>query len=222
MFALRNSWRELLHQMPFSLRSQLLVETQRLLAQLLPYDPPSPTAIVSGLTRLARFDTRANFLRQLEAPGRYPPSTCAIERHPVFRHQQGQSVWVDCLVMHAPEALSDQEAAVALLQQWMEAEELDYYRITTTGSNDPKGKTRLIYYDVLEQKGRYWVQERGGRGQELGAMTLPTREWDPALAQLQELAAQLGQEEGLKIFDNVELGYLPLDLKVLGGDSVGR
>lgn len=191
MFALRDSWRELLRQMPFSLRPQLLVETQGLLAQLLPYDSPSPTAIVSGLARLARFDTRANFRRRLEAPDRYPPGSCTIEKHPVSRHMQEQAAWVDCLVVHAPEPLTNQEAAVALLQEWMEAEELDYYRITTTGRNDPKGKTRLIYYDVLEQKGRYWVQEQGGKGHELGTVILPLKEWDPALVLLRSLAAEL-------------------------------
>ncbi len=102
-----------------------------------------------------------------------------------------QATWVDCLVVLAPEALSDQEAAVALLQEWMEAEEIDYYRIIPTGRNDPKGKTRLIFYDVLEQKGRYWVQDQGGKGHELGAMTLPTREWDLTLSQLRTLATQL-------------------------------
>lgn len=187
---MRNIWRELLRQMPFSLRPQLLVETQRLLALLLPYDSLSPTAIVSGLARLARFDTRSNFLSRLEAPGRYPPGSCKIEKHPVSRHMQEQATRVDCLVVHALEALTNQEAAVVLLQEWMEAEEIDYYRITTTGRNDPKGKTRLIYYDVLEQKGRYWVQEQGGKGHELGAMTLLTREWDPVLAQLRTLAIQ--------------------------------
>ncbi|HEY4034990.1 MAG TPA: hypothetical protein VGL94_13605 [Ktedonobacteraceae bacterium] len=193
MFALRNSWRELLLLMPFSLRPQLLIETQRLLAQLLPYDSPSPIAIVSSLARLARFDTRTNFLRHLEAPSRYPPGSCMIEKHRVSRHMQEQATWVDCLVVHAPEALSDQETAIALLQEWMEAEEIDYYRITTTSHNDPKGKTRLIFYDVLEQKGRYWVQDQGGKGHELGALMPPTREWDLTLAQLQILAAQSGQ-----------------------------
>jgi hypothetical protein len=192
LFALRTFWRELLLQMPFSLRPQLLVETQRLLAQLLPYDSPSPTTIMSGLVRLARFDTRSHFLRRLEAPDRYQSGSCTIEHPSVFRHQQGQAVQVDCLVIRAPDALPDQESAVALLQEWMEAEEMDYYRITITDAND---KTHLIFYDVLEQKGKYWVQDLGGRGQALGVLTRPTRAWDSVLAQLQTLATQLDEKE---------------------------
>lgn len=191
MFALRNSWRELLILMPFSLRPQLLVETQRMLTQLLLYDPPTSTAIVNSLARLARFNTRANFLRHLEAPGRYPTGSCMIERHKVVK--RSQETLVDCLVIDAPEALNDHESAVALLQEWMEAEKIDYYRIKTTGRHDPKGKTRLIFYDELEQKGKYWVEEQGGKGYELRAITTPAREWDLTLAQLQTLAAQLDQ-----------------------------
>jgi hypothetical protein len=193
-FALRDIWRELLLQPPFPLEARLVVETQRLLTPLFPDDPPSPTTIVDQLAKLARFDTRANFLGELEAPGRYPPDSCKIEKQSVSRHHQGQAVPVDCLVIRAPNAFVDQESAVALLQAWMEAEQLDYYRITTTGDTGHIGTTCLIYYDVVEQKGKYWVKEQGGKGQDLRAITLPKREWDTALDHLHTLAAQLHTE----------------------------
>lgn len=93
-----------------------------------------------------------------------------------------------------PNALADQASAVELLQEWMEAEQLDYYRIIATGGGSSIVTTRLIYYDVAEQKGKYWVKEQGGKGQDLRAITLPKREWDVALDQLHTLAAQLHTE----------------------------
>ncbi len=193
-FALRNLWRELLRQPPFPLEARLIVETQKMLAPLFPEDPPSPTTIVDQLAKLARFDTRANFLRGLEAPGRYPPGSCTIEKQFVSRHHRVQAVPVDCLVIRAPNALVDQASAVALLQAWMEAEPLDYFRIITTGGNGHTDAARLIYYDVAEQYGKYWVKEQGGKGQDLRAITLPKREWDTALDQLHTLAAQHNTE----------------------------
>jgi hypothetical protein len=188
-FALRDMWRELLLQPPFALEARLVIETQRLLQPLFPDAPPSPTLIVNQLTKLACFDTRANFLRELEAPGRYPNSSCTFEKQFVSRHHQDQAVPVDCLVIRAPNALADQTSAIELLQEWMVAEQLDYYRITTTGDNVHIGTTRLIYYDVAEQKGKYWVKEKGGRGHNLRAITLPKREWDTALDRLHALAS---------------------------------
>ena len=76
----------------------------------------------------------------------------------------------------------------------MKAEQLDYYRIATTGENVHTGTTRLIYYDVAEQKGKYWVKEQGGRGQNLRAITTPKREWDTSLDHLHTQAAQLNTE----------------------------
>lgn len=89
----------------------------------------------------------------------------------------------------------DLETATALLQEWMEAEELDYYRITMRDDNDPTGRTCLIYYDREDQKGKYRAKELGGRGQDLRAITLLELEWDTALDHLHTLAAQLNNIE---------------------------
>lgn len=100
---------------------------------------------MDGLVQLARFETRSSLLRKLEVPGRYPSGNCTIEKQKVYRRPLGQSVWVDCLVVYAAGAPTDRDGAIALLQEWMEAERLDYYRITITGHNDPADKTHLIY-----------------------------------------------------------------------------
>lgn len=191
-FALRDMWRELLCQPPFPLEDRLVVETQRLLTPLFPDTPPSATTIVNQLAKLARFDTRANFLRGLEAPGRYPQNSCTFAKPSpsVIRHQRGDPVPVNCLEIHAPGIDMDLETVTALLQEWMEAEELDYYRITICDDNDPTGRACLIYYDKEDKKGKYRVKELGGRGQDLRAITLAKREWDTTLDHLHALASQ--------------------------------
>jgi len=190
LFALRAFWRKFLCLPPFPLKAQSLSSAQQLLAHLLPYDAPSATAIVNGLAQIARFDTRANFLRQLEVPGRFATGSCAFEKHSVVRHR-GQPAIVDCLVIRAPGALANRDEAMSLLQEWMEAESLDYYRITTMGLNDTTIKSKLIFYDISAQRGKYWISEQNGKAFDFGAVLLPTREWDASIVQLQALAAQI-------------------------------
>jgi hypothetical protein len=183
-FTLRDLWRELLCKPPFPIEARLVGGARKLLKPLFPNDPPSTTLIVNQLAKLAHFDTRANFLRELEASGRFPPNSCKFEKQPVFRYHLGQAVPVDCLVIQAPYALVDQASAVALLQAWMEAEQLDYYRIITIWDSGHTGTTCLIYYDVVEQKGKYWNKGQGGKAQEMRAITPPKREWDTVLEHL--------------------------------------
>ena len=191
LFALRAFWRKFLCQPPFPLKAQSLTSAKQLLAHLLPYDAPSATAIVNGLAQIARFDTRANFLRQLEVPGRFATGSCAFEKHSVVRHR-GQSAMVDCLVIRAPGALANRDEAMSLLQEWMEAESLDYYRITTKGLNDTTSKSKLIFYDVSAQRGKYWNSEQNGKAFDFEAVLLPIRKWDASIVQLQALEDQIG------------------------------
>ena len=95
---------------------------------------------------------------------------------------------VDCLIIRSPNALTDYNEAMAILQVWIEAETLDYYRITTAGLKDDASKTRLIFYDVLKQKGKYWNKAQGGKGRDFETVSLPRREWDDSLRQLRESA----------------------------------
>ena len=98
---------------------------------------------------------------------------------------------VDCLVIRAPGALANRDEAMSLLQEWMEAESLDYYRITTKGLNDTTGKSKLIFYDVSVQRGKYWNSEQNSKAFDFGAIPSPTREWNASIVQLQALADQI-------------------------------
>ncbi len=148
--------------------------------------------IANQLAKVAHFNTRANFLRGLEAPGRFPPNSCTFAKPSpsVIRHQRGDPVPVNCLEIHAPGIDLDLETATALLQEWMGAEELDYYRISMRDDNDPTSRACLIYYDIEDKKGKYRAKELGGRGQDLKAITPAKREWDTTLDHLHALAYQ--------------------------------
>lgn len=187
-FALRDSWRQFLCLSPFPLVHEVLSDAQKLLALLFPYDPPTSTVIVDRLAQLARFETRASFQRQLEAPGRAPIGSCSFKKETVERETLGRRTTVDCLVIQSPTALAGKETAVALLQEWMLAETLDYYRIAVAKRDDPTAVTHIIYYDVVTQRGKYWDKEQGIKGQKtLEAVPLPAREWDTTLAQLRTM-----------------------------------
>ena len=191
LFTLRDCWRAFLCRTPFPLLKPLLATAQRRLSQLLPYDPPSPVEIVDQLSRLAHFETRASFLQRLETAGRYPADSFTFIKEDIWRTSLGRRVSVDCLLVRVPEALAEKDDAVALLQEWMLAERLDYYRIAASRREAPSTTTHVIFYEVAEQRGKYWVRDRGGPAQDLAALPLPARAWDPPLAQLQTLAAQL-------------------------------
>ncbi len=186
MFALQAIWRTMLCKLPFPLETQALAEAKQMLAYLLPYEAPTAITMVNGLAQLARYDTRANFLRQLKTSGRYVHGSCNMEKHPLQR--QGMPAIADCLIIRSPNALADYNEAMAVLQEWTEAESLDYYRIMTAGHNDDMSKNRLIFYDVSRQKGKYWNKEQGGNGIDFEAVPLQKKEWDENLRQLRELA----------------------------------
>lgn len=185
LFLLHDCWRAFLCKSPFPLLPSLLTNAQHLLSQLLPYDPPSTVQIVDQLVLLAQFETRANFLRKLEASGPYPVDSFAFIKENIVRGT------VDCLQVRVPEMLATKEAAVALLQEWMSFEHLDYYRIAAEKrGNSP---APLIFYQVSNQRGKYSTREPGKQAQDLEAIPLPARAWDSSLAKLRTLAIQLAQ-----------------------------
>ena len=62
----------------------------------------------------------------------------------------------------------------------------------TKGLNDTTSKSKLIFYDVSVQRGKYWNSEQNGKAFDFGAVLLPTREWDASIVQLQALVDQIG------------------------------
>jgi hypothetical protein len=182
-FALRDFWREMLRHPPFEVTADMLEEAWHIVAHLIPYEPPPPTAIVEELARLAEFESHSSFLRALEERYHLPRGACSFERQSVWRVPLQRSDNIQCLVIGAENALPDKDIAVTMLREWMRFEELGYYRIHAP-AND-----RLLYYEGLEQKGLYWAKDRGEMA--LGSITPSSTDWDAALSQTQALAAQV-------------------------------
>jgi len=153
-FRLRDFWRETMRRPPFDVTSALLEDAWSIVAHLIPYQPPFPSQIVDELAELARFTTRNRFLRTLEERHRFPQASCKFEKQPVYRKRLEGSDMVDCLVIDAGAALQDMDDAINLLRSWMQAEELEYYRLLNAVNG------RVLYYDAHEHKGRYWAKDR--------------------------------------------------------------
>jgi hypothetical protein len=99
------------------------------------------------------------------------------------------SVTVDCLVVNAENALSDLDAAIALLQEWMRFRDLDYYRIC---SPDPNGSRRIFFYEVSELSGVYWARDRGEKPVDVCDPIVPrSADWDNRLSRVHTLASQV-------------------------------
>jgi hypothetical protein len=101
-------------------------------------------------------------------------------------------VTVTCLVANAETALADQQAAVALLREWMRFKKLDYYRIACPDCN---GTRRMFFYEVSESEGVYWARDRGEDPVDLEGPIVPqSADWDAPLSKLRFLAEQVDAE----------------------------
>jgi len=187
-FALRDFWRAMLCYPSFDVTAEVLEEAWRIVARLIPYEPPHPTAIVDELTRLAQFETRDSFLRALEARYHYPGGTCAFDSAKVRRASLDEPVGVTCLVIRDDAALPNRDEAIGILQEWMRFEDLDYYRIACPDCNRVR---RMLFYEVLDREGIYWAKDRGDAPLELGPITPRPANWDVPLLQIQTRAARV-------------------------------
>ena len=191
-FALRDFWREMLRRPYFEITPETLEEAWHFMAHLIPYEPPRPIAIVDELARLAEFETEHSFLRRLENRYHYPPWSCRLDKTKVWQASLSASVFVKCLVVRAEDALPDQDAAIALLQEWMRFENLDYYRIHSPDLNEPR---KILFYEVSESAGVYWARDRGENPADFsGPIASRSTDWDAMLSHLQALAAQVDAE----------------------------
>jgi hypothetical protein len=191
-FALRAFWREMLQHLPFEITAETLEEVWHFVAHLVPYEPPRPAVIVDELAHLTEFETKSSFRRKLEKRYHYPTGSCKFDKTKVRRASFVDSVIVDCLVVHAEDALPDKDAAIALLQEWMRFENLDYYRIH---SPDRSGSRRVLFYEVSKSAGVYWARDRGEEPLDFdGPITPRCTDWDTMLSHLQVLAEQVDAE----------------------------
>jgi hypothetical protein len=93
------------------------------------------------------FETRGNFLRDLENRYNLPAWSCSFKHQKVFREALNHEDIVDCVEIDAADALSNRSTAVDMLKQWMAFEDLEYYRLYERSTG------RLLYYDQREAAG---------------------------------------------------------------------
>ena len=186
-FALRDFWRAMLLDLPFSVDAETLEESWLSVGDLLPDQPPLPTAIVQELRRLAEFETRQSFRRDLESKRGYPRGSCTFENVKIRRTGYTDAMPVRCLVIHSREALSTEDEALDVLRQWMRSEKLEYYRITCP---DEHRASTIFFYDVPEESGIYWVKNQADT--EISGPIHPgTTEWHDGLSVLETAAAEV-------------------------------
>lgn len=155
---LRDFWRYFAIGTPFVFNEETVTAAWRIVADLIVYEPPRPTAIVEGLYTLADFQTESSFLRSLETTYSFPPGSCSFApRAKVWRTIDGREYesLVKHLVVRQFNTQPTVEKVKALLQEWMRYERLDYYRISF---NLPDGKLQGIYFDAPGKAGLYWDQ----------------------------------------------------------------
>jgi hypothetical protein len=189
-FDLRDFWREILRDPLLEITVEILEEVWHFVGNLLPYEPPRLPAIVKEARRLAEFETKHSFLRSLEARLDQPPGSCRFDdKVKVRRPSFTDAVIVDCLVVRAEDALPDQDAAVALLKEWMRFADLDYYRIA---SPDHRGSRRVFFYEVSDSAGVYWARDRGEDPVDISGPIAPqSADWDAMLAWLEVVAEKV-------------------------------
>ncbi|MBN1878124.1 MAG: hypothetical protein JXA33_28135 [Anaerolineae bacterium] len=183
-FALRDFWRDWLLNPPFAITSDTLEITWRTVANVMLYDPPRPTAIVNELAILTKFETRDSLLLTIEATYGYPRLRCTFELVKVWQRAQR----VNCLTIHAPDALTSKDIAFTILGLWMQTEDLDYYRIHHPETG------RLLFYDVRKQIGTYWATDRGEKPEDFDIFHPSSTIWEPELEQLQSIAERLDKQ----------------------------
>jgi hypothetical protein len=189
--ALRDFWRQMLLCTPFELSARVLNPTWHTVAELFPYEPPLPETIVEELTHLAQFETQRGFLRAVENEHGYPRGSCRFEKVKVRRAHFDDAVTATCLVIGAKRTLATRQVALAMLRDWMRFEDLEYYRIA---SPDCHGSQWMLFYEVSESVGVYWVRDRGDPIDIEGSVIPRSADWDAPLSELMALAGRIQAE----------------------------
>lgn len=150
---IRDFWQVLLVQMPFTLTTDILETTWIIVADLIAYEPPRPTAIVTELKRLANLETENSFLRTIEQ--KYGLGGCVFNHKTKVGDFEGN---VTCLEIQRFDQTPNANLAQLILSEWVRYERRDYYRISFV-SNDQK--LRVLRFNTIRQDGFFVNQETG-------------------------------------------------------------
>lgn len=200
-FELRDLWRYLLQTQPFPLNEAVLEETWYWVSDLIRYQPPRPTQIVTELLNLARFETEKSFLKAVEAKNGFNLGSCYFERVRVRREDFMDAVSVRCLSIRSDGALLDPLSAVKIIQEWMHFEKLDYYRLAYPEAQNAQ---RLSFYEVAAATGIYFDKTNNNL-MDLEPILITAREWQGPLDLVQRLAKSLDEQMTLSVMESIRV-----------------
>lgn len=186
--SLRDCWHVLLRNMLFAITEANLEVAWRILAVLVRYDPPSPTAMVEELIALALYETRDDFLTKLEQRLHSAQNSCKFDRQSVWSPARNATWSADCLVVNVPGSLWDWEQARGLLELWMEFESLDYYRIACPIDG------AVIFYEPPTKSGVFWSNKPGEQPMDFGEVVPLPSEWRAIFEKMKSLAAGIQEK----------------------------
>lgn len=154
---LRDVWYHLLLTTPFSITNSEIEDTWILVAELNRYEPPRPSRIFKSLSRLANFKSDDEFKRLLE--NKYGKGQFNIEPSvTIYSEGIGRSIQTTCLILLAPTALKNATEAQTLLQDWIQSEKRNYYRVVSPNLQQAE---RLAFYDARAGEGLFYDRTTG-------------------------------------------------------------
>lgn len=186
---LRDVWYHLLLTAPFTITNSVIEDTWILVAELNRYEPPRPSRIFKSLERLAAFKADDEFKRLIES--KYGKGQFNIEPSvTVYSKGTGRSIQTKCLILLAPTALKSAAEAKTLLRDWMQSEQLTYYRVVTPNLHEVE---RLAFYDVQAGEGLYYDQATDEETK-FQNLTVQRPAWKVELIRLLQIADQVDNE----------------------------
>ena len=171
---------------PFTITDSILETTWIIVADLIAYEPPRPTAIIQELARLANFETPRGFLRALENAYQFPAGACRFAKVTIRQSRNDEPIERTVTQLAIGRFITEPtyELAQQLLGDWIRYEEREYYRLAFVGNDS---KIRVLYFDVVTKDGVFW-NEATKTDIEFKTAQRRAAAWDDLLRTLQQLA----------------------------------
>jgi len=172
-FDLRDFWRDFVAESKFEITEDDIAGAWVLVGELLSYSPPQPMEIISGLQKLADFETRASLQTRIQEETGVSHHKIVFEKGKVMRPSLGREVWTDYLRLDPERDSLDRDLCIRTLRLWMRAEKLDYYRVASPAPG------ASAYYDLVDQAGLCWMDSGSSREERKLANLRPAEmAWD--------------------------------------------
>jgi hypothetical protein len=183
---LRDIARSFVSSPPSDLTLDLVEEMWLVVSDLIPYEPPNPTAMIELLHELLDFETHSSMERQIEREFGFPKNSCRFVIETIATPSGYGTRNVRCLRIHAQKPSIEQAGAVSIVESWRRFERLDVYRI----HQPPTGE--VLVYETRYEEGSF--RDKSMKVADVDAISPATQPWDRSLDQLVTLAAAADDE----------------------------